>query len=175
MPRQRGFTYLALVFAVAMLSIALAGAALVWSIEARRDKERELLFVGGEFRAALAAYYRDREGKAERLPRELAELLDDRTELRARRYLRRIYYDPLTASQDWGLLKTPDGRIYGVFSKARGKPIKQAGFGGAVDAGFAGAGSYADWRFAIVALPGQTGSAGSPPGTPSEGGAASAQ
>lgn len=54
--RQRGFTYLGLLFAVVVSSVLLAGAGQVWHVQAQRDKEAELLFIGREFGRALASY-----------------------------------------------------------------------------------------------------------------------
>ena len=63
-----------------------------------------------------------------------------------RRHLRKIYFDPLTATQDWGIVKEPGGGILGVYSKGTGKPLKTARFR-EDDKGFATALTYADWKF----------------------------
>jgi hypothetical protein len=55
--RQTGFTYLLLLFIVALTLTALSGLTVVWSQQAQRDKERELLAVGHEFRRAVERYY----------------------------------------------------------------------------------------------------------------------
>jgi hypothetical protein len=43
-------------------------------------------------------------------------------------------------------VKSPEGGIMGVFSKAPGKPLKQGGFD-AKDQEFKDKSSYQDWRF----------------------------
>jgi type II secretory pathway pseudopilin PulG len=65
----------------------------------QRDKEAELLFRLGEFRRAIARYRQDHG----RYPSELKDLLEDKTQLQVRRYLRRIYSDPTTGEADWKL------------------------------------------------------------------------
>lgn len=57
--RQRGLVVLAQLIALMLMSIALAGALDVWSLERRREQEKQLLFVGDQYRqdrlALLAA------------------------------------------------------------------------------------------------------------------------
>jgi hypothetical protein len=62
------------------------------------------------------------------------------------RHLRRLYPDPLTGSNEWGLVRAPDGGIAGVHSLSTARPLKAAGFK-LRDAEFEGAASYADWKF----------------------------
>jgi hypothetical protein len=40
------------------------------------------------------------------------------------RYLRRIYRDPMTSKTEWGLVQSVDGRIMGVHSLSKDKPLK---------------------------------------------------
>jgi len=140
----RGFTYLMVLFAVALFGIALAAAGSVWSTTARRDRESQLLFAGDAIRAAIASYYAA--GPAHQLPRELADLVQDERAPLVRRHLRRVYADPMTGRADWELLRDPDGGIYGVRSTSALEPIKRANFPDA-DAEFNGATCYCDWRF----------------------------
>ncbi|MBS1137913.1 MAG: type secretory pathway, pseudopilin PulG [Proteobacteria bacterium] len=53
---QHGFTYVGLLITLAIMTSALAIVAPVWEVASRRDKEAELLFIGGEFQRALAGY-----------------------------------------------------------------------------------------------------------------------
>ena len=55
--RSSGFTYLALLIAVAITAGALAAAGGLYSHVSQREKERELLFIGEQFRQAIALYY----------------------------------------------------------------------------------------------------------------------
>jgi type II secretory pathway pseudopilin PulG len=140
-----GFTYVGLLLAVALIGTALAGAGTVWSSAAQREREAELLFVGGEFRRAIASYYEAGAGGARQFPRSLEELVRDPRLPVVRRHLRRVYADPMTGSSEWGLVRAGD-RIVGVHSTYGGRPLKTANFAPA-DSALAGATSYREWRF----------------------------
>ncbi len=147
--RQHGFTYLVLLFMVAIMGAVLAATAMVWHTLAQRDKEQELLFVGHAFRRAIGLYYERTPGAAKQYPKKLDDLLEDKRQVSLARYLRKIYVDPLTASKEWGLVPGPGGTLMGVYSLSRETPIKTGNFDKA-DQDFAGKGSYRDWRFVYV-------------------------
>jgi type II secretory pathway pseudopilin PulG len=150
--RARGFVYVWLLFAVAFIGATLAAAGVVWEVRVRRDKEADLLFIGAEFRRAIADYYRLTPQAAKELPQKLEDLLEDKRGPAVRRHLRRLYRDPLTGGAEWGLV-AQQGRITGVYSLAHGMPIRQDGFRDD-DSSFKGARRYADWRFvAVVPVP----------------------
>lgn len=140
-----GFTYLALLFGIAITGLALASVGVVWHTSAQREKERELLFVGEQFRSAITQYLASSPG-AGRYPARLEDLLLDPRYPNVRRYLRRLYRDPMTGGTQWGLVKSGDGGIAGVYSLGMGRPIKSDGFA-PEQTEFAGAESYAQWRF----------------------------
>jgi type II secretory pathway pseudopilin PulG len=142
---SRGFTYLALLIGVALMGIMLAGAATLWSLSAQRDKEAELLFIGHQFRHAIARYYAAG-GAGFQYPRDLQDLVEDPRSAVPRRFLRRVYLDPMTGANDWTLLLTNDGGIIGVASSSTAKTIKRANFRGE-DSVFEGSESYRDWQF----------------------------
>lgn len=146
--RIAGFTYLGLLFAIAILGITLAAVGTVWSTQVRRDREAELLFVGDQIRAAIGRY-RESGGV---YPRTLSDLLEDKRVPVPRRYLRRLYPDPLTGQIDWELIKTADGSLMGVASSSQDKPIKVAGFA-PVNAAFEKAECYCRWKFIYVSNP----------------------
>ena len=141
---QGGVTYLAVLFAVALGSLALAGTGALWQMEARRDKEKELLFIGEEYRRAIASYYDHSPGDPQ-YPARLADLVVDPRFPMPVRHLRRLYADPLNADGPWEVIRR-DGRIVGIASRSTQAPIKVGDFP-AEQAEFAGAGRYADWQF----------------------------
>ncbi len=63
-----------------------------------------------------------------------------------RRYLRKVYRDPMTGKAEWGLVMAPGGGVEGVYSLSTGRPMKRKGFD-AVDGDFERAKTFADWRF----------------------------
>ena len=139
---ERGFTLLGLLFVIAMLGIALSAVGVVWSAEIRRDREAQLLFVGDQIRAAIGHYYRE----GGQYPQALTDLLEDKRVPQTRRYLRRLYPDPMTNSSDWQPIVAPQGGIMGVASSSQLKPIKVANFE-PIDAAFAQQECYCDWQF----------------------------
>lgn len=143
--KVRGFTYFTVLILVAVMGVGLAATGTMWQRAVLREKERELLFVGGEFRRAIESYFERSPGAAQ-YPRKLDDLLVDKRLPVITRHLRKIYYDPMTGTRDWGIVKEPGGGILGVYSKASGKPLKIAGFR-EDDKGFAAALTYADWKF----------------------------
>jgi type II secretory pathway pseudopilin PulG len=143
---QQGFTYLGLLFFIAILGATLALAGVVWHTAQQREKERELLFVGQQFRLAIGTYFNRSTGTVKQFPKTLEELLKDPRQLTSQRYLRRIYRDPITRQTEWGLVKSRDDRIIGVYSLSDDEPIKQGNFR-EVDKDLAGKAHYSDWRF----------------------------
>ena len=160
---ERGFTYLGLLFALALLGLALGAAGTVWSVVRQRDREQQLLWTGGEIRRAIGHYYQGGPGGLRVYPRSLQELTDDHRGPVVVRHLRRAYRDPMTDSDDWELIRGSDGGLIGVASKAKGKPMKRQGFA-ETDRAFADADCYCDWRF--VYLPQLQQRMGKAPATP---------
>lgn len=141
-----GFTYVGLLITIVLMTSALALVAPVWELANRRDKEAELLFIGGEFRRALAAYAKLGSSDADRYPKTLEDLVKDPRFAGNRRFLRKVYGDPMTNSTDWGYQRDALGGIIGVFSKAEKEPIKQTNFR-AADKDFEGKTKYSEWVF----------------------------
>lgn len=136
---------LAAVFAMSTLAVTT-----VWGLESRRSRERELLTIGREMKAAIGRYYESSPGTVKVYPRELQDLLEDKRFLGVRRHLRKIPFDPLTRQRDWGLVLAPGGAIMGVYSLSDRSPLNKATFRVGEET-FALAQTYRDWRFEYVA------------------------
>lgn len=146
MSQARGYAYLYLLFVLALLSVAATGTATIAYCETKKQEEQELLRIGREIRAALISY---RSSRPERvLPASLGALLTDARSTPMRRHLRKLYYDPITRTREWGLVMQA-GQIVGVHSLSGRRPLKQAGFD-PEEAGFEGAEHYSDWVFLAV-------------------------
>lgn len=143
---MRGFTYIGVLVLVAVMTLALGAAGELWRTASKREKERELLFVGDQFRRAIGQFQAHTSGEARRYPLTLEELLKDPRHPATRRYLRKVYPDPMTGKAEWGLIKGPGGEIYGVHSLSQDEPVKKARFSLA-DKAFEGKQKYADWVF----------------------------
>jgi hypothetical protein len=115
-----------LVTALILLAAMAAGASIVaarWSDETQRERELELLRIGNQIAAALAAYAADSAGNARSHPQELDALLEDRRAFGLQRYLRTIEADPMTGSKNWGVIRATDGGVAGIYSRAEGRPF----------------------------------------------------
>lgn len=121
--RQGGFTFLLLLWWVALSGLMLAALAQAWQNDARRQRELELIWRGDAIRLAIEAYASVpvREGQA-RLPTRLEDLLEDRRSGSLQRHLRRIWPDPITGQPRWGLVREGDG-IVGVHSLSTARPL----------------------------------------------------
>jgi type II secretory pathway pseudopilin PulG len=149
--RSRGFTYLTILFVVAIMGAGLALVGEVWHTAAVREREAELLYVGNQYRKAIERYYLS---GPRQYPRSLSDLLKDPRKPGTERYLRQLYVDPLTAKSEWANVQAPDGGIMGVHSLSSDKPLKTARFH-IRDKGFEGAASYSDWKFVYVPVTAQ--------------------
>jgi type II secretory pathway pseudopilin PulG len=146
---SRGFTYIGLLIAVVIIGIGLAAIGPVAHTLQLRDKERDLLFVGDQFRRAIAAYYERSPGGLKQYPRKLEDLLRDNRYPGVQRHLRKVYVDPLTGKNLWGLVEVPGVGITGVYSLSDLTPVKTASFPPLYDS-FKNAKKYSDWKFVYV-------------------------
>ncbi len=166
--RQRGFTYLGVLFAVVIMGVVMAATGEVWHVAQTREKETELLFIGNQFRQAIGLFYR----AGGTFPQHLEDLLEDPRQPSIQRYLRKIFVDPMTGKPEWGLVKAPNGAITGVYSLSKDTPLKKANFNQA-DQAFTGATEYDKWLFIYqpralrraAAAPPAGATAGAAPGT----------
>ena len=113
---QRGFTYLVLLFAIAILGIGLAKTGVIASAQAKRQKVKELEFIRGQFAGAIESYYNNSAGEIKQYPRSVEDLVQDSRFLFVRRHLRKVYRDPFSLSLKWGLVPAPEGGFMGVYS-----------------------------------------------------------
>lgn len=133
---QHGFTYLMVLWWVAISSVMLAAMGQQWALEARRQQEMELAFRGNQIRQALEDYYNQAPaGQPKLLPSRLEDLLQDPRQPTVVRHLRQLWPDPMTG-RAWGVIREGP-YIKGVYSTARQKPLRAPN----------GVDSYQEWRF----------------------------
>lgn len=143
---MRGFALLWVLLSIALMGVGLVAAAQLQATVLQRERERELLAIGREFRAAIASYFNlEIPGRAREYPSTLDDLLSDPRVSGTRRHIRRIYVDPMTGQGNWGTLRVA-GKIVGVHSLSNVRPIKQTNFD-ADEMGFEGRRGYSEWRF----------------------------
>ncbi len=137
-----GFAYIGLLVAIVLLGAALASIGAVWTVQAQRERELELLWRGDAIRQAIRLYVIS----GAHYPMELQDLVSDERAAKPKRYLRRIYEDPMTGAADWTLIRAGDGGIMGVASASQAAPLKRKGFSD-LDAAFEDSDCYCTWQF----------------------------
>lgn len=127
------------------MGIVLGSIGQVWSTALQREKEKELLFIGHQFRKAIGQYYQKSPGTDKKYPSALNDLLKDERQAATLRHLRKIYRDPMTGKAEWALVIV-NGGITGVYSKSLEPPLKNSNFMLA-DKKFEEGENYGDWKF----------------------------
>lgn len=141
-----GFTYVWVMATVAVMGIGLSAIGPMWADTARRDRENELLRVGKLYAQAIASYHRSSPGSEKRYPPSLEALLLDTRFVSTYRHMRKLYLDPLQPGRPWGVLRSSDGGIRGVYSLSTDQPLRRE----VLDLGVAVlpvAHQYAQWHF----------------------------
>lgn len=148
--KSLGFTYIGLLMVMAIAGIGMAGVGVVWHQDAQREREKELLFIGNEYRKAISSYYES--GSPKQLPIVLEDLIADKRFPNTKRHLRKLYVDPMPPHKPWGLVML-NGQIIGVYSTSEAEIIKKTGFQPPYET-FGEAVNYTDWKF--IYAPGST-------------------
>jgi len=126
---EGGFTYVGLVIFVAILGLVGAATLKVDSLLRRAAAEQELLEIGAEYSEALRSYAAATPRGYPTAPPTLQELLKDPRFPGTRRHLRRIYVDPVTGRQEWGIVYQGDKvGVLAVYSLSQTQPLKVANF-----------------------------------------------
>ncbi|WP_422011624.1 type II secretion system protein [Roseateles sp.] len=165
----RGFTYLGVLFLVALTAAGLAALGKAWSTASQRERERELQFRGEAIAAAITSYQKATPKAPPELPRSLDDLLEDRRGVVIRRHLRQRYADPFTGEPDWELVtQDADKTRFGAVRSRSTHPLlrEMAPDGAALR-------KASDWLFvaqpadgsaaATASLPGASAPASAPP------------
>lgn len=120
---QGGFTYLMLIWWVAISGVMLAALAGNWAHAMRRQREADLVFRATQIRQAIESYHKViAPGGMAQWPTRLEDLLDDRRGPVPKRHLRRLWPDPITGDVKWGQVKEGEF-IKGVYSNSELKPL----------------------------------------------------
>lgn len=96
-PRS-GYTLLILMVGISLLLLGMAIAFPALATQARREKEAELLFRGGQYVEAVRLFIRNNPGN---FPESIEDLVESR-------YLRKAYPDPMTKDGKWNLVLLAD-------------------------------------------------------------------
>ncbi len=150
--QERGFTYVLLLAALALVAAGAARVGVLWSEAAEREREEELLRVGQAYAEAVASYLRASPGDVKQYPPSKQDLLADPRVPGTRRHLRRLYADPLDPTRPWGVIPGPNGGIAGVYSQDLRRPWRRAPFENDLVL-LPAAQAYSDWKFVPRSAP----------------------
>ncbi len=147
--KQQGFILLGMLCLLVIAGYALTQASTRWSDVVQRQREQELLKVGDTIRKAIGRYYNATPGVVKQYPPNLEALLYDDRFPTPQRYLRKLYIDPMTQREGWGIVVAPSGGVMGINSLSGDKPFKQKNFR-PIYQEFEDKDYYAEWFFVYV-------------------------
>ena len=142
--RASGLVLLALLIMLVLVGVGALGAAEFWATSLKREREAELLFIGEQYRRAIAEYWKMTPGRRGYPPSIDVLLTDDRFPNPVH-HLRRTYRDPMTESGEFEVIKLANG-VVGVHSTSLDPPLKHANFPKAYQP-FEQAENYSQWTF----------------------------
>jgi type II secretory pathway pseudopilin PulG len=180
---QRGLTLLVVLFMVVVLGLAMGMTGMVWKTVVQRDREKQLLWVGNQYRLAIKSYATAMTGQGGQVvggaavptvgqkktvaavyPNSLEDLLRDPRFQNPVRHIRKLYKDPITG-KDFKLIRAggevtgagvaTDTAAGGIIGVASTSEETPLKQDGFPDVykDFKNASSYQDWQF--VYTPGQ--------------------
>ena len=151
--QQLGYILVGMLVLIMVAGFALTEASAKWSDLRKREREQELLKVGDTIRTAIGNYYNQTPGIVKEYPPNLEALLHDERFPVPKRYLRKLYLDPVTQREGWGVLEAPSGGIMGVYSLSADKPFKTENFRPKYQH-FENKKYYGEWYFTYIPLSG---------------------
>jgi type II secretory pathway pseudopilin PulG len=139
---------------ILLLAVALIGGVSAVSLKVaktiqQRSAEAEFVVIGLAFHYALKSYADATPNGLPNTPENLTEFLKDPRYPGVKRHLRRLYHDPLTGKAEWGILRGPDQRIYGIHSLSRSDVFKQDKFPAEL-VYLNGKAKHTDWVFSAI-------------------------
>lgn len=126
---QNGVTYLFVMILIVVMSIATLEVTQQWSVIMQRDREAELQFRGTSIVNAIERFVADWEIQRATRPNQWPRTLEELTKKSPKRYLRKVYTDPMTGNK-FALIKIGQD-IHGVKSTSTDTPYNQDVFKGA--------------------------------------------
>ena len=146
--RQRGAAYLWALMIILIISLGIGRLLQHVATANQRMRETDLLYVGNLYRSAIRQYFESTPAGSARYPERLEDLLHDPRYPVVRRYLRRLYPDPLTG-KPFEIVPAQEGGFKGVRSASTRAPVKIANFS-TWELDFANTKSYHEWEFSYA-------------------------
>lgn len=144
-----GFILLGMLCLLVISGYILTQASAKWSDVVKREREQELLKVGDTIRKSIGSYYNATPGVVKQYPPSLDALLYDNRFPMPKRHIRKLYIDPVTQHEGWGIVVAPNGGVMGVNSLSGEKPFKQKNFR-PIYQDFEDKDYYGEWYFVYV-------------------------
>lgn len=104
MHKQQGTVYLWCLIGIVLLSLGLGRSLEVYSTQKKREKEEERRYILGLYEKAINNYYYSTPGEVKKWPDKLEDLLKDSRYATPKRYIRRLYVDPVTGTAPRSLI-----------------------------------------------------------------------
>lgn len=123
-----GFILIGLLLLIMVSGIALSQAGVKWRDAQQREREQELIRVGEAYRLAIGRYYNETPSVVKEYPPNLEVLLSDKRFPTPKKHIRKLYIDPITQREGWGIVEAPSGGVMGIYSLSDKPPFKVAGF-----------------------------------------------
>jgi type II secretory pathway pseudopilin PulG len=123
-----GFILIGLLVLFLVSGFALAQVGARWKDAVQREREQELLKIGEVYVHAIGRYYNQTPGVVKEYPPNLEVLLNDERFPTPRKYIRKLYPDPITQRSGWGIVEAPSGGVMGIYSLSDKPPYKTLGF-----------------------------------------------
>lgn len=146
---NRGFILLGMLCLLVISGYILTQASAKWSDVVKREREQELLKVGDTIRKSIGSYYNATPGVVKQYPPTLEALVYDNRFPTPKRHIRKLYIDPVTQREGWGIVVAPNGGVMGVNSLSGEKPFKQKNFR-PIYQDFEDKDYYGEWYFVYV-------------------------
>lgn len=113
---QHGMTYVFFLWFILIYGILLGSYIEVTSTQAKRLKEQDFIYTAELYVKALENYYKDKQV----LPTNIKQLLCDSSTYPCKRYLRKLYKDPLT-QQSFIYIYDEQKQVIGVKTNTKGE------------------------------------------------------
>jgi len=143
---EAGFTYIAALVMVVVTGIMLAAIGQSVSVIMQREREKELIFRGLQYRDAIERWSKKTKSPLKDIKDLVEPTVSNNVDRSKDRLLRKLYTDPITGGDFKVLLDPNTKEIYGVASPSNKEPFKADNFPEVIK-DFKGKKKYSEWEF----------------------------
>jgi len=143
---EAGFTYIAALVVVVVTGIMLGAIGQSMSVIMQREREKELIFRGLQYRDAIERWSKKTKAPLKDIKDLVQPTASTNVDRSKDRLLRKLYTDPVTGGDFKVLLDPNTKEIYGVASQSNKEPFKTDNFPEVIK-DFKGKKKYSEWEF----------------------------